>query len=79
MLLMPLKLNLQIRLVADREYEIAKEQIRLGNRELSLLALRKKKYQEQLLAKTDSQLVNLEQLVSSPCHFKLSMNVDRKY
>lgn len=54
---------MQIRLVADREYEIAKEQIRLGNKDLSLLALRKKKYQEQLLAKTDNQLLNLEQLV----------------
>jgi len=35
-----------------------------GNKRQALLALKKKKYQETLLSKTDEQLLNLEQLVS---------------
>lgn len=36
-----------------------------GNRARALLALRRKKYQEQLLSKTDAQLAQLEQLTRS--------------
>lgn len=54
----------KINLVLLRETEIAKEQLRAGNKEKALLALKKKKYQEQLMEKTNGQLFNLEQLVS---------------
>lgn len=53
----------QIQKVLDREHEIAKEQLGAGNKDRAILALRKRKYQESLLAKTDGQLENLEQLV----------------
>ena len=43
--------------------QIAKEQLAAGRKDLALLALRKKKYQEGLLEKTNQQLMNLEQLV----------------
>jgi hypothetical protein len=42
---------------------MAVEQVRLGNNQKALLALRKKKYQEQLLEQSGNQLLNLEQLV----------------
>ena len=47
----------------DREHEIAKEQLSVGHKDRALLALRRRRYQESLLAKTDSQLENLENLV----------------
>jgi len=50
-------------LVLERETEIARLQLRNGNRPVALLALKKKKYQEQLLEQTSTQLLNLEQLV----------------
>ncbi|KAF7799245.1 hypothetical protein EIP86_010477 [Pleurotus ostreatoroseus] len=56
----------KIQAVLDREQEIAKEQLKAGNKDKALLALRRRKYQESLLEKTDSQLENLENLV---CHF----------
>lgn len=48
--------------VLNREHEIAKECLAKGDKRRALLALRKRKYQEQLLVKTDSQLENLEEL-----------------
>ncbi|KAI0814886.1 Snf7 family [Irpex lacteus] len=51
--------------VLDREHEIAKQQLAAGHKDRALLALRRRKYQEGLLAKTDAQLENLEQLVST--------------
>lgn len=47
----------------DREHAIAKEHLAAGRKDRALIALRRRKYQEGLLAKTDSQLENLEQLV----------------
>lgn len=38
--------------------------MRSGNKEKALLALRRKKYQESLLAKTDQQLAQLQALTS---------------
>ncbi|GJE85738.1 vacuolar protein sorting-associated protein SNF7 [Phanerochaete sordida] len=55
----------KIQAVLDREHEIARQQLAAGNKDRAILALRKKKYQESLLAKTDGQLENLEQLVST--------------
>jgi charged multivesicular body protein 6 len=49
--------------VLEREREIAKESLRVGNRARALTALRQRKYQETLLSQTDSQLETLQKLV----------------
>lgn len=54
----------RIAVLTDRETAIAKQCLARNDRNRALLALRRKKYQESLLAKTDSQLAQLEQLVS---------------
>ncbi|RIB11162.1 Snf7-domain-containing protein [Gigaspora rosea] len=55
----------KLQVISDKETEIAKQALRNGNKRGALLALKKKKYQEQLLKKTDSQLLNLEELTQS--------------
>jgi charged multivesicular body protein 6 len=50
--------------VLDREQQIAKEQLAAGRKDRALLALRRRKYQQGLLERTDGQLQNLEELVS---------------
>ena len=50
--------------LTDRETEIAKECLARGQKNKALLALRRKKYQESLLAKTDLQLEQLQKLTS---------------
>lgn len=52
----------RITVLTDRETEIAKECLARDDRRRALLALRRKKYQESLLEKTDGQLAQLEQL-----------------
>lgn len=47
----------------EREHEIARQQLAAGQKDRALFALRKRKYQEGLLVKTDGQLENLEHLV----------------
>ncbi|KAL2830696.1 Snf7-domain-containing protein [Aspergillus pseudoustus] len=54
----------RITVLTDRETAIAKECLARNDRKRALLALRRKKYQESLLAKTDAQLAQLEQLTS---------------
>ena len=54
----------RITIITTRETEIARECLRQGNKSKALLALRRKKYQESLLAKTDQQLAQLEALTS---------------
>ncbi|KAL1591405.1 Vacuolar protein sorting-associated protein 20 [Paraconiothyrium brasiliense] len=54
----------RITVLTDREKEIAKECLGKGDTNRAKLALRRKKYQESLLAKTDAQLAQLEQLTS---------------
>ena len=54
----------RITVITDREREIAKECLKNGDKRRALLALRRKKYQESLLAKTDSQLAQLEILTN---------------
>lgn len=49
-------------MLTDRETAIAKECLARDDRKRALLALRRKKYQESLLEKTDKQLEQLEQL-----------------
>ncbi|CAG8692896.1 9437_t:CDS:2 [Funneliformis caledonium] len=55
----------KIQTVAEKETQVAKDALIKNNKRVALLALRKKKYQEQLLTKTDAQLSNLEQLTQS--------------
>jgi charged multivesicular body protein 6 len=58
-------LGTQIQFVLNREQQIAKEQLATGHKDRALLALRRRKYQQGLLERTDGQLHNLEELVSS--------------
>lgn len=54
---------LQIETVLEREREIAKEALKQGNKPRALIALRQRKYQENLLTQTDQQLETLQKLV----------------
>lgn len=54
--------NLKIQVVLEKELEIAKTHMANGDKKKALLALKKKKYQQNLLAQTEGQLFNLEQL-----------------
>ncbi|KIK70869.1 hypothetical protein GYMLUDRAFT_210442 [Collybiopsis luxurians FD-317 M1] len=51
--------------ILDREEEIAKQHLEAGRKDRALVALRRRKYQQGLLLKTDGQLENLQQLVST--------------
>lgn len=53
----------QLELVQSRETELAKQFLAKGDKNRALLALKKKKYQDSLLEKTDGQMLMLEQLV----------------
>ncbi|KAJ3480884.1 hypothetical protein NLG97_g7957 [Lecanicillium saksenae] len=55
----------RITILTDKETDIAKQMLAKGDKPRALLALRRKKYQLGLLAKTDAQLEQLEQLTSS--------------
>ena len=63
----------RITIITDRETAIARQCLSRGDRAKALLALRRKKYQESLLAKTDAQLETLEQLTSD-IEFSLVQN-----
>ncbi|VEN46435.1 unnamed protein product [Callosobruchus maculatus] len=52
----------RIELALSKDKEIAKKLLSNGQRERAKLLLKKKRYQEQLLVKTDGQLENLEKL-----------------
>nr|POE49344.1 charged multivesicular body protein 6 [Quercus suber] len=54
----------RITILTTRETEIARECLRAGRKSQALLALRRKKYQESLLATTDAQLAQLETLTA---------------
>ncbi|EUC56375.1 SNF7 family protein [Rhizoctonia solani AG-3 Rhs1AP] len=74
----------RIQIVLDREQAIAKEALANGNKRVALLALRKRKYQESMLQKTDGQLETLEgwsHLLNSPWSkriFSLACNKETK-
>ena len=55
----------RITVITTRETSIARECLSRGDKPRALLALRRKKFQESLLAKTDSQLETLEQLTAN--------------
>lgn len=54
----------RIAILTARETQVAKECLRRGEKTKALSALRRKKYQESLLTKTDAQLAQLEILTS---------------
>lgn len=53
----------RLQVVLDHERQVALQCLKTGNKEKARLALRRRKYQEQLLAKADAQLETLETLV----------------
>ncbi|XP_041671744.1 charged multivesicular body protein 6 [Cheilinus undulatus] len=53
------KINLQL----EKERLLAKQLLKDGKKEKALLLLKKKRYQEQLLDKTENQIGNLERMV----------------
>lgn len=55
----------RITAITTRETAVARECLLRGDKPKALLALRRKKYQETLFAKTDAQLETLEQLTSN--------------
>lgn len=55
----------RITALTDKETDIAKQMLAKGDKKRALLALRRKKYQESLLAQTDAQLEQLEKLTSN--------------
>ncbi|RMD39305.1 hypothetical protein DV735_g5826, partial [Chaetothyriales sp. CBS 134920] len=55
----------RISVLTSRETEIARACLARGDKAKALLALRRKKYQESLISKTDAQLEQLEKLTSS--------------
>ncbi|KAI9261054.1 Snf7-domain-containing protein [Sporodiniella umbellata] len=59
------KYQKKIHTVIEKEIALAKVALSQGNKSKALLALKKKKYQEQLLEKTEQQLMNLEELTQS--------------
>ncbi|KAJ8037110.1 Charged multivesicular body protein 6 [Holothuria leucospilota] len=54
----------KIELNLEKERQLAKKLIQDGKKERALLLLKKKRYQEQMLKRTDGQLENLEKMVS---------------
>ncbi|XP_071443473.1 charged multivesicular body protein 6-A-like [Hetaerina americana] len=59
----------------ERDREFAKTLLKNGKKEKALLLLRKKKYQEQLLSKTDGLLNNLENMVQDLEFSQVEMQV----
>ncbi|MCJ1275271.1 Vacuolar protein sorting-associated protein 20 [Puttea exsequens] len=55
----------RIIVITTHETNIARDCVARGDKSKALLALRRKKFQESLLAKTDAQLETLEQLTSN--------------
>lgn len=55
----------RITVLTDKETDVARQMIAKGDKKRALLALRRKKYQETLLAKTDAQLEQLEKLTAN--------------
>ncbi|PHH89346.1 hypothetical protein CDD83_6220 [Cordyceps sp. RAO-2017] len=55
----------RITVLTDKETDIARQLLARGDKKGALLALRRKKYQQSLLAKTDAQLEQLEKLTAN--------------
>ncbi|XP_074081056.1 charged multivesicular body protein 6 [Macrotis lagotis] len=59
----------------EREKEIARKLLRDGKKERAKLLLKKKRYQEQLLDKTENQITNLETMVQNIEFTQIEMKV----
>ncbi|KAF8585514.1 hypothetical protein K439DRAFT_1033793 [Ramaria rubella] len=57
--------QVKIQGVLDREHEVAKACLKAGQKDRAVIALRRRKYQESILLKTDGQLETLEGLVTT--------------
>eukprot|EP00127_Corallochytrium_limacisporum_P003534 Clim_evm17s150 gene=Clim_evmTU17s150 len=55
----------KIETIADREKQCAKEALKKGDKQKAKLFLQKRKYQEKLLVKADTQLQNIEEMVQT--------------
>jgi len=55
----------QIGIVIEREVAMAKEALKQDRKQVALLALKRKRYQERLLERTEGQMRNMEELVNS--------------
>ncbi|KAJ3112060.1 Vacuolar protein sorting-associated protein 20 [Phlyctochytrium bullatum] len=58
-------LDLKLELVIAKEVEVAKHHLKNNDKKRAMLALKKKKFQESLLEKTDAQLFTLEQMTQT--------------
>lgn len=67
----------QLETIQERETQLAKEFLAKGDKRRALLALKKKKYQDTLLEKTDSQMLILEQLVGCDAFLRLRPHLTR--
>ncbi|NP_001084537.1 charged multivesicular body protein 6-B [Xenopus laevis] len=65
----------KITLQLQRERELAKQLLHDGKKEKAKLLLKKKRYQEQLLEKTDNQISNLEKMVDDIEFAQIEMKV----
>lgn len=65
------RINLQL----EKERAVAKQLLKDGKKDKALLLLKKKKYQEQLLDKTENQISNLEQMVQDLEFAQIEMKV----
>ncbi|XP_068920186.1 charged multivesicular body protein 6 [Petaurus breviceps papuanus] len=59
----------------ERERELARQLLRDGKKERAKLLLKKKRYQEQLLDKTENQITNLETMVQNIEFTQIEMKV----
>ncbi|XP_001380110.2 charged multivesicular body protein 6 [Monodelphis domestica] len=59
----------------EKEREIARQLLRDGKKERAKLLLKKKRYQEQLLDKTENQITNLETMVQNIEFTQIEMKV----
>ncbi|KAJ1647192.1 Vacuolar protein sorting-associated protein 20 [Coemansia asiatica] len=58
-------LDMKVQVVLDREDALARSLLLKGDKKRALLALRRRKYQEQMIQKTDEQLFNLQHLMET--------------
>ncbi|XP_061556509.1 charged multivesicular body protein 6-like [Phycodurus eques] len=65
----------RITLQLDRERLLAKQLLKDGRKEKALLLLKKKRYQDQLLDKTENQISNLERMVQDIEFMQIEMKV----
>uniref|UniRef100_K7GHS1 Charged multivesicular body protein 6 n=1 Tax=Pelodiscus sinensis TaxID=13735 RepID=K7GHS1_PELSI len=65
----------RITLNLERERDVARQLLRDGKKAKALLLLKKKRYQEQLLDKTENQISNLERMVQDIEFTQIEMKV----